>query len=73
MQQFHMLYMIGLGWWQSMSALMSVLVLPVRHCLVGTNWHHLVALSVVHRNWMLGTLQVSCTLAMYVKFVDTAG
>ena len=56
-----------------MSALMRVLVLPVRHGHVGTNWLHLVLLSVVHRIWMLGTLQLSCTLATYVKFVDTAG
>ena len=73
MQQFHVLYVIGLVWWRSMSASMSVLVLPVRHCRVGTNWLHLVVLSVVHRIWMLGTLQVSCTLTTYVKFVDTAG
>ena len=56
-----------------MSASMSVLVLPVRHWRVVTNWHHLVALSVVHRTWMLGTVQLNCTLIMYVKFVDTAG
>ena len=73
MQQFHVLYVIGLVWWQSMSALMSVLMLPVRHCRVGTNWYHLAALSVVRRTWMLGTLQLSYTLATYVKFVDTAG
>ena len=57
MQWFHVLYVIGLVWWRSMSASMSVLVLPVRHCHVGTNWLHLVVLSVVHRTWMLGTLQ----------------
>ena len=73
MQQFHVLYVIGLVWWRSMPASMSVLVQPVRHCRVGTNWHQLVALSVVHCTWMLGSLQVSCTLTMYVKFVDTAG
>ena len=73
MQRLHVLYVIGLVWWRSMSASMSVLVQPVRHCCVGTNWHHLGALSVVHRTWMLGTLQLSCTLAMHVKFVDTAG
>ena len=73
MQLCHVLYMFGLVWWQSMSASMSVLVLPVRHCHVGTNWLHLVILSVVYRIWMLGTLQVNCTLATDVKFVDTAG
>ena len=56
-----------------MSASMSVLVLPVQHCRVGTNWPRLVALSVVHRIWMLGSLHASYTLAMYVKSVDTAG
>ena len=73
MQWFHVLYVIGLVWWRSMSALMSVLVQPVRHCRVGTNWLHLVVLSVVHLIWMLGTLQVSCTLTIYIKFVDTTG
>ena len=73
MQWFHVLYVIGLVWWRSMSASMSVLVLPVRHCCVGTNWLHLVVLSVVYRIWMLGTLLVSCTLTASVKFVDTAG
>ena len=73
MQLCHVLYVIDLVWWQSMSASMSVLVLPVRHCRVGTNWLHLVVRSVVHRIWMLRTLHVSCTLAMFVKFVGTAG
>ena len=73
MQRFHVLYVIGLVWWRSMSASMSVLVLPVRHCCVGTNWHHLVALSVVLCTWMLGTLHVSSTFATHAKFVDTAG
>ena len=73
MQRFHVLYMIGLVWWQSISASMSVLVLPVRHCRVGTNSHHLFALSVVHHTWMLETLHASCTLTTYVKFVGTAG
>ena len=73
MQWFYVLYVIGLVRWRSMLALMSVLVQPVRHCRVGTNWHHLVALSVVRCTWMLGTLQLSYILAMYVKFVDTAG
>ena len=52
---------------------MSVLVLQVRHWYLGTRWLRLVELSVVHRTWMLGTLHVSYTLAMYVKFVGTAG
>ena len=73
MQLFYVLHVIGLVWWQSISTSISVLVLPVRHCCVGTNWLHLVVLSVVHCTWMLGTLQVSYTLATYVKFVDTAG
>ena len=73
MQWFYVLYVIGLVWWRSMSALMSVLVLPVRHCRVGTNWLHLGVLSVLHRIWMLGTLHITSTLATYVKFVDTAG
>ena len=72
MQRFDMLYVIGLVWWRSMSASMSVLVQPARHYRVSTNWHHLVALSVVHRTWMLGTLQLNCTLATCVKFVDIA-
>ena len=73
MEWCHMLYVIGLVWWQSMSAWMSVLVLPVRHYCVGTNWLHLVVLSIVLCIWMLGTLLVSCILAMYIKFVDTVG
>ena len=73
MQWFHTLCMIGLVWWQSMSASISVLVLLVRHWHVGTSWLCLVILSVVHRTWMLGTLHESYTLTTYVKFVDTAG
>ena len=72
-QWFQVLYVIGLVWWQSMSASMSVLVLPVRHCRVGTNCLHLVVLSVVHCIWMLGALHISYTLTTNVKFVDTAG
>ena len=56
-----------------MLVLMSVLVLQVRNLHVGTSWLHLVALSAVIRTWMLGTLHISYTLAMYVKSVDTAG
>ena len=73
MQLCHVLCVIGLVWGQSMSAAMSMLVLPVRHCRFGTSWLHLVALSAVHHTWMLGTLHVNYTLSMYVKFVDTAG
>ena len=73
MQLCHVLCMIGLVWWQSMSASMSVLVLLVRHWHVGTSWLCLVVLSVVHHTWMLGTLHASYTLAMYIKSVDTAG
>ena len=73
MQLCHMLCVVGLVWWRIMSASMSVLVLQVRHWHVGTSWLHLVALSAEHSTWMLGTLHVSYTLAMYVKFVGTAG
>ena len=72
MQLCHVLCVIGLVLWQSMLVLMSVLGLQVRHWHVGTSWLRLVAQSVVHCTWILGTLHASHTLAMYIKSVDTA-